>query len=114
MGELDHGVGTQRSGDPSGANGVANLHHAAIAIEVNEVEGEPHEEGVNGFARDNPEALAGRKHGAAEESLVASGGGIGDFNAAPDLGLLGGVAHTQESGWAGFLRAEETFHEGWL
>jgi hypothetical protein len=67
---------------------------------------------MDGFAGDDPQALAWLKAGPSEKAFVAAGSGIGDFDAAANLGLTRGVANTQEPGWAGFLRGDEAPPEG--
>ena len=55
------------------------FENAVLAIEINEVDGEAHAEGVHGFAGNDPQALAGREPLAAQEPLVAAQSAIGDF-----------------------------------
>lgn len=95
-GKLNNGMGTERAGDASGADGLTDLDDAVFAIEIDEIDGELHGEGVDGFAGDDPEALAGAQAGAAEQAFAAARGGAGKFYVVANLGVAGGVADVKK------------------
>jgi hypothetical protein len=50
-----------------------------LAVQINEVDGELHSEGVDGLTGDDPQALPWRKPLAAKQAFPALGAFIGDF-----------------------------------
>ena len=78
-----------------GANTTSDFLHFFAAIDVHEVDGEFHEEGMDGATGHNPESSSGGEAGTPEQALVASGGGIGDFQTGHEFGAASEVLDPQ-------------------
>jgi hypothetical protein len=72
---------------------MTDLAHLPIPIQVNQIDGELHEEAVHGFARDNPEALAWVQTVVLEQSCAPLFAGIGDVSRVCQDGVAGLVAN---------------------
>ena len=57
-GQFDDGMGGEAGGESPGPDVAANLSDDVFAVDVDEVDGELHEECVDGLARYDPEAPA--------------------------------------------------------
>jgi hypothetical protein len=68
-----------------------------LAVQIHEVDGEAHAEGVHGFAGKYPQALAGSEPFAAQQALSALFAFVGDFRAVGQYRLASEVAdaHTK-------------------
>jgi len=110
--QLDDRVRAESARDAAGSDIASDLDHPAIPVEIDQIEGELHGKGVDGFAGDDPQAFAGLKAGAAEKTSITAGSGIGDLDARADFSLTSDVANAQEPGRAGFLRGKEAPPEG--
>ena len=82
----------QAEGKPPGTHCVPYLADALLLIQVDQIDRKPHEEGVDGFAGDDPESVAGVELLVTEESDVALGAGIGYGSGAGEDGIPREVA----------------------
>ena len=72
-GKLYNRVGPEAAGKAPGANIGTNFQDLMLAIEIDEIDGKAHSEGVHGLARYDPEPFACRQSIAAKETLAAGG-----------------------------------------
>ena len=73
---------------------MAHLADALLLIEVNKVDGELHEEGVDRFTRRNPKAFASAELGLFQQARAALGAAIGYVCRGSECGVAGLVADT--------------------
>jgi hypothetical protein len=72
---------------------MADLADFLIPIQVDQVDGEPHEEAVHRFTGDDPQALAGVQTIVFEQSCTALFAGVGEFGRIGQNGVASLVTH---------------------
>ena len=90
-GEFKNGVRGKADRKPPGRNAFAYLADSVVAIDVNEIDGELHEEGMNGLAGDDPEASAGFEAHSAEKAPVALRPAVCDFERSRERCAAGAI-----------------------
>jgi hypothetical protein len=93
----------EASGETPGRDIASQLFDSLPAVNVNEVDGELHPEGVDRFAGHDPKASAWRQALAPEEALASFGTRVGLLEAGGEHGFAGEVCHAQKvfRGWLG-------------
>jgi hypothetical protein len=94
-GQFQHGVRAQAEGDTPADHVGADLQHFALLAEEHNVDGELHEESVDAFARDDPQAFAGSESCVLEETRAAGGAGVGNIGAIRQGGSTSEVGDAQ-------------------
>ena len=56
-GKFENGVSSQTDGQPPRQNAVPDLYHSMTTIEIDQIDGKAHPEGVNRFAGNDPETF---------------------------------------------------------
>ena len=74
-------------------NRMTDLAHLMFAIDVHQVDGELHEEGVDRFARHDPQSRAGIEMRVLEESGAALLAGVGEIDRVAQHCAAGLIAH---------------------
>ncbi len=75
---------------------MANLAHSLLLVEINEVDRELHEEGMNGFAGYDPQTLPRLQPLVFEQSDAALGAGIGGVRRVGKHGVAGEIANEDQ------------------
>jgi len=91
---------SQTGREPPGGHSTHKLPDSLLAIKIYEVDGEAHPEGMNGFARNDPEALAGSEPLAPQQALIALWPVVGNFHASSE----DSVARKIQDSYAQLLR----------
>lgn len=90
-GQFEHRMGAQAKGDAPGGQVFADLQDSMGTAHEDHVNGEFHAEGVDGFARSDPESLAVGQVVTAEQAGTALAAGGGDLGALGEDGVPGQV-----------------------
>jgi hypothetical protein len=69
--KLKHGISTQACGQPPRAHIFFGLHHAMLSVEVDQIDGEPHKEGMDRLAGNNPQTVSSTQRISPEQALTA-------------------------------------------
>jgi hypothetical protein len=93
-GKFENRVGRKAGGDSPWLEIANHAFDAVLAIEIDQVEREFHEEHVHGFAGHDPEAVTIVEPVMFEQSGAALGAGFGGSNKIADHGSAGGIAHS--------------------
>jgi hypothetical protein len=78
-GQLQHRVRHQAQGDPSAHHIWPDLQDLALAIEEHDIDRELHGKGVDAFARNNPQSLAGSQALVLQQTGATLGAGVGNI-----------------------------------
>ena len=68
-GEFENGMRREAGGQSPGRNGFPRLFHAVLSIKIDQVDGELHEEGVDGLAWDDPHPFPWTKAFATQQTF---------------------------------------------
>src|SRR5271170_4852624 len=94
-GELEHRVGGETRGEPPRSDPAAGFFHFQVAVEVNEVDGKLHKEGVHCFARLNPQRLPWPESLTPQQALPPPGATIRHFRSISQLSLARNIEDLQ-------------------
>jgi len=79
--KLEHRVREETGRQAPRRHFAAQLPDSILAVQIDEVDRELHEEGVHGFTGEDPQTLTGREPRAPQQALTAPGAAVGDFQA---------------------------------
>ena len=88
-GQFEHRMGAQTKGDAPGGHVLANFEDPMGTAQEDHVNGKFHKEGMDGFARSDPESFAVGQVVAAEQTGAALAAGGGDLGALGQDGIPG-------------------------
>jgi len=91
-GKFDYRVRPEAHGHAPGLERVNHFAHTPLLIDVNHIDGEPHEEGMDGFTGNDPQARAFGQTGMFEKAGAPLGAGVRLFDGIAQLGISGGIA----------------------
>lgn len=94
-GKLEHRVRGETGRQPPRRHIAPDLFHSYVAVQVNEIDGELHAEGVYSFAGEDPQTFSGPKPLTAQQTLSALRAVIRHFRAMGKLGVAGEVGDPQ-------------------
>lgn len=86
----------EASREAPGADSATDFLHFFAAVDVNQVNGEFHEESMDRATGHDPESSSGWEVGTSEQTLVAGGRSIGDFQAGRDFCTTSEVLNPQK------------------
>lgn len=102
FGKFQDRIGRQTPGDTARRDGGADFSDYMIPIKKNGIDFEAHSEGVDGFTRSDPEAVAVVKMGMEKEALAPLSAGSSEYHAVSNGGAGGGVGYGVVHGSLGF------------
>ena len=84
---------------------MADLPDSVPAIQIDQVNGELHEEGVYGFTGEDPQAFSGSQPRAPQQALATPGTAVGHFQAGGKHSMAGEICDLQAGlrGWRAAL-----------
>ena len=89
--ELEHRVGGETGREPPGTHAAPDFFHSQFPVQVNEIDGELHEERVDRFAGPDPQAFSRPEFLAPQQTLPALRADIRNLHALGELRLAGEV-----------------------
>ena len=91
--QFQNGVRGQTRGKPPRRDGLARLADLLFLVDINQIDGELHEEGMDRFARLDPQPFPGRKTGMLEQAGTPFLTRVRNIHSLAENGIAGQVAH---------------------
>lgn len=95
--QFQHGVSGEAAGDSPGRNAVPDLFYSVLSVEIDKVDGKLHEEGVDGFAGNNPHPFSLGQPLSPQEPLGTFWPAAGHLKLVGNLGASGQIPDRHRS-----------------
>ena len=94
-GQLQHGMPAKAQREAPFRHRAPDLENLPLAIQEDDVNREFHPDGVDAFARNDPQAFSGIQSRMLQQAPVTSGGGVGDVGTVRENGAPSLISHPQ-------------------